>query len=42
VKAERQGAPRDARAAGRRTALLFAVIAVSIYVGFLLIGVLAQ
>jgi len=42
VKAEPQAATRDARAAGRRTAWLLAAIAASVYVGFLLMGVLSQ
>ncbi len=37
---EAEAAPR--RAAARRTALLFAGIAVAVYVGFILMGVLGQ
>ena len=37
---ETQAAPR--RAAARRTALLFAVIAVTVYVGFIAMGVLGR
>ena len=37
---EAQAAPR--RAAAKRTALLFAGIAVAVYVGFILMGVLGQ
>ena len=37
---EAQAAPK--RAAARRTALLFAGIAVAVYVGFILMGVLGQ